>query len=191
MEPKLILASSSPRRQQLLSQVQIPFEIRTHDIDELAIHETKPAKKVTQLAIEKARQLAFQKQNEIILAADTIVSFGDQILGKPNDKHEAHQMISMLSGKEHDVYTGVAIRAHDHESIFYEKTKVEFWPLTDDEIEWYTNTNDPYDKAGAYGIQTIGATFVKKIIGDYYNVVGLPVSRVVRELRAFSIYPTE
>lgn len=189
MKVKLVLASTSPRRQQLLKQVQIPFTVRTANIDESTIVRDNPTEKVKQLAMEKARRVSFHKPNEIILAADTIVCFDDHILGKPTDKQEAIQMLSMLSGREHDVYTGVAIKTPDRITTFYDQTKVAFWPLSLEEIEWYASTEDPYDKAGAYGIQSIGAIFVKKIIGDYYNVVGLPLSRVVRELRKFSIYP--
>ncbi len=94
-------------------------------------------------------------------------------------------MISRLSGSIHEVFTGVMIRSTEESKIFVERTMVEFWPLKEDEIDWYLSTDEPYDKAGAYGIQSIGAMFVKQIIGDYYNVVGLPISRVVRELREF------
>ena len=175
----LILASSSPRRQELLKQVNIPFTIRKPAIDETQITTKDPVEKVQQI----------QNEYEVILAADTVVSYEQTIFEKPKNKEEAFNMIHSLSGDTHDVYTGVNIRSTEHESIFVERTKVVFWPLSKSEIEWYVSTDDPYDKAGAYGIQSLGAIFVKEIIGDYYNVVGLPLSRVVRELRKFSIYP--
>lgn len=185
----LILASSSPRRQELLKQVNIPFTIRKPSIDETQITTKDPVEKVQQLAIRKGRAIQIQNEYEVILAADTVVSYEQTIFEKPKNKEEAFNMIHSLSGETHDVYTGVNIRSTEHESIFVERTKVVFWPLSKSEIEWYVSTDDPYDKAGAYGIQSLGAIFVKEIIGDYYNVVGLPLSRVVRELRKFSIYP--
>lgn len=185
----LILASSSPRRQQLLKQVNIPFQVRIPNVDESAILATDPVEKVKQLAMMKAKHVPFHNENEVILAADTVVAFERTIFEKPKDKTEAYQMIAALSGNAHDVYTGVMIRSQDDERIFVERTQVVFWPLTQEEIEWYISTSDPYDKAGAYGIQSLGSMFVKEIAGDYYNVVGLPISRVVRELRDFSIYP--
>lgn len=189
MAAKLILASSSPRRQELLRQVHIPYKIRTTEVDELSLNENNPQKIVQQLALIKAESAMRQNLKEVILAADTIICYQDRILGKPNNKEEAMDMLSMLSGNEHEVYTGVAIQSTADLYVFFEKTKVTFWPLSPEEIEWYIETKEPFDKAGAYGIQGSGAIFVKKIVGDYYNVVGLPISRVVRELRRFSIYP--
>lgn len=189
MTKNLILASSSPRRQELLHQVQIPFTLRTSQIDESNIKTNNPSEKVKQLAILKGKNVSIQQKNEVILSADTVVSYNHQIFEKPKNKEDAIQMLSVLNGSIHDVYTGVMIRSQSDEVVFVEQTKVEFWPLSDEEINWYVSLNDPYDKAGAYGIQSIGAIFVKQIIGDYYNVVGLPISRVVRELKKFSIHP--
>lgn len=189
MSKKLILASSSPRRQELLQQVGITYSVRTETINESSIIITNPIEKVEQLAILKGKSIPFHSSNEVILSADTVVSFNENIFEKPKNKEEAYEMITSLSGTTHEVLTGVMIRSTDHEEIFVAETKVEFWPLTEQEINWYINTNDPYDKAGGYGIQSLGSIFVKQIIGDYYNVVGLPLSRVVRELRAFGITP--
>lgn len=186
---KLILASSSPRRQELIKQVKIPFTVRTPNIDESLIIAKDPVERVTQLATIKGRNVPIQDENEVILAADTVVAYKQTIFEKPKNREEAFQMISALSGDVHDVFTGVMIRSDHEERVFVERTKVVFWPLTPEEIEWYVSTNDPYDKAGAYGIQSLGSIFVKEIIGDYYNVVGLPLSRVVRELKHFLIYP--
>ncbi len=189
MGKELILASSSPRRQELLKQVNIPFQIRTANVDESVIQTTNPIEKVKQLAELKGQAIPFQHKNEVILAADTIVAHNERIFEKPKDKEEAYYMMSTFSGNSHDVYTGVLIRSDEKEVIFVEKTKVEFWPLTDEEIKWYISTDDPYDKAGGYGIQSLGSIFVKQIVGDYYNVMGLPISKVVRKLRDFQIYP--
>ncbi|HLR71841.1 MAG TPA: Maf family protein [Pseudogracilibacillus sp.] len=188
---QLILASSSPRRQALLEQVNIPFSIRKPTIDETTLSTTDdPQEKVKQLAILKGEHTPMTQDNEVILSADTIVSYRGSIFGKPQSKKDAFEMLTTLSGKRHDVYTGVSIRTNKQQLSFVEQTEVEFYPLTDEEITWYVATTDPYDKAGAYGIQNLGAIFVKQIIGDYYNVVGLPISRVAQELKQFSVYPT-
>lgn len=187
MTKKLILASSSPRRQELLQQVGIPFSVRKANIDESKITTSDPIEKVKQLAMLKGINVPLQNKDEVILSADTVVAYNQHIFEKPKDIKEARQMITSLSGSIHEVFTGVMVRSSDHENIFVEKTKVEFWPLSTDDIEWYVATDEPYDKAGAYGIQNLGAVLVKQIIGDYFNVVGLPLSRVVRELRKFEV----
>ncbi len=187
MSSRLILASSSPRRQELLEQVGIEFSVRVADVDESEIVTNDPVEKVQQLAVLKSEHVPFMHDQEVILAADTVVVHANKIFGKPKNKQEARQMIESLSGTTHDVYTGVAIRSKHEQVVFAEKTVVEFWPLDSVEIDWYIETNEPDDKAGAYAIQGLGARFVKQINGDYYNVVGLPVSRVVRELRKFGI----
>lgn len=186
MQKRLILASSSPRRRELLRQVGINFSVRVTEIDESNVTTNDPVEKVKQLALLKGRSIPVD-EDEVTLAADTIVAYNKEIFGKPNNQEEAFQMIRTLSGEQHEVYTGVVIRAVFGEIGFVEKTVVEFWPLDDEEIKYYIQTDDPYDKAGGYGIQSLGAIFVKQIIGDYYNVVGLPLSRVVRELTTFGI----
>ncbi|QGH33720.1 septum formation inhibitor Maf [Gracilibacillus salitolerans] len=185
----LILASSSPRRQELLRQVHIPFTIRKPEVDESQITVTDPAEKVKQLAMLKGRDVPIQDKDEVILSADTVVSLQQNIFEKPTAKQAAFKMIEAMSGHKHEVYTGVMLRSSDQEIVFVESTTVEFWPLTEEEIISYVETDEPYDKAGGYGIQSVGAMFVKGIIGDYYNVVGLPISRVVRELSKFEIFP--
>ncbi|RIU90132.1 Maf family protein [Oceanobacillus picturae] len=186
---KLILGSSSPRRQELLKQVHLPFSVRTPDIDESQIRTNNPVEKVEQLAIRKSQAIPLLDEKEVILTADTVVSYKQQIFEKPKNKETAIQMISDLSGETHEVYTGVKIRSLEQELVFVERSEVEFWPLSEEEIDWYVSTTDPYDKAGAYGIQSLGAAFVKRINGDYATIVGLPISKVVRELRPFSIFP--
>jgi septum formation protein len=185
----LILGSSSPRRQELLKQVHLPFSIRTPDIDESQITTNNPIEKVEQLAIRKSQAIPLLDEKEVILTADTVVSYKEQIFEKPKNKEAAIQMISELSGETHEVYTGVKIRSSEQELVFVERSEVEFWPLSEEEINWYVSTPDPYDKAGAYGIQSLGAAFVKRINGDYATIVGLPISKVIRELRQFSIFP--
>lgn len=186
---QLILASSSPRRKDLLEQVNIPYELRKQEADESKLPFYNPHDYVKALAELKGRSVPFSSADEVILTADTVVSIDDKVLGKPSSREEAFEMISMLSGQVHEVYTGVMIRSTEQERFIVEKTSVEFWPLTKEDIELYLDMEDYADKAGGYGIQTHGAMLVKKIEGDYYNVVGLPLSRVVRSLSAFSIYP--
>ncbi|WP_339230933.1 Maf family protein [Oceanobacillus sp. FSL K6-2867] len=186
---KLILASTSPRRQELLNQVRIPFTSKNPNVDESQITTNDPIEKVKQLAMLKAENVPIDHDNEVILAADTVVAYKQTIFEKPDNREQAHEMISELSGDLHDVFTGVMIRSYKEKTVFAEHTQVEFWPLKANEIESYVSSMDPYGKAGAYGIQSLGALLVKQINGDYYNVMGLPISRVVRELRKFSIYP--
>lgn len=187
---KLILASGSPRRQALLKQIHIPFTmIRKPNVDEEQIQTADPQEKVLQLAALKNEHTPIEHPDEVILSADTAVSHQNRIFGKPKDQQDAMNMISLLSGDVHDVYTGVVIRSNQKEISFVERTEVTFRPLSRDEIEWYITKDEPYDKAGAYGIQGMGAIFVKGITGDYFNVVGLPVSRVAQKLRSFFVYP--
>lgn len=187
MEKKLILASSSPRRQELLKQVGIEFSVRVAEVDETEVIANDSKERVKSLALLKGRNVSLKYDNEVILSADTIVAYNNQMLEKPKDKDEAYEMIRALSGTKHEVYTGAAIRSANKEIVFVEQTVVEFWLLEDEEIKRYIQTNEPYDKAGGYGIQSMGALFVKQIVGDYYTVVGLPLSRVVRELKSFGI----
>ncbi len=189
MKKQLILASSSPRRQELLKQAQIPFQLRKQEVDESIVPLAEPVETVTKLAKLKGESMSIRANNEVILTADTVVAFQNNIFGKPRDEEEAYRMISALSGNRHDVYTGVMIRSLENAILFTVKTEVEFWNLSDNEIRTYVHTREPYDKAGAYGIQGIGALLVKSINGDYFNVVGLPLSKTVRELRNFGIYP--
>lgn len=189
MENKLILASSSPRRQALLRLAQLSYHIRIPDLDESIVTGNNPIEKVSELAKMKNKKISLDNEKEVILAADTVVSYNQTIFEKPSNKTEAKDMIRSLSGHTHHVFTGVYIRNSAHERAFVECTEVSFWELSDEEIDRYVTTKEPYDKAGGYGIQSLGAMFVKEMVGDYYNVVGLPISRVVRELRAFSIFP--
>ncbi|PAE11154.1 septum formation inhibitor Maf [Niallia circulans] len=184
LKQTLILASSSPRRKELLEELQIPFVISSSNIDESFNPSISPNEIVMELARRKVEAIYADEQYPFILGADTVVYLNGAILGKPASPEEAFRMLRELSGKTHSVYTGVAIMANGICSTFYEKTDVLFWELTDDEIHDYLDTGEPFDKAGAYGIQGVGRTLVKEIKGDYFTVVGLPISRTVRELKA-------
>ncbi|MBU8905042.1 Maf family protein [Desertibacillus haloalkaliphilus] len=184
-----ILASGSPRRKELLEQAFLPFTISTSSIDEQINPNHTPSEAVESLARQKATDVFEKNPDAIVLGSDTVVALDQQILGKPKDADHARAMLSQLSGTEHAVYTGVAIVSKDQTRTFHERTSVTFWELTADEIEQYVSTNEPFDKAGAYGIQGFGATLVKSIAGDYFSVVGLPLARTVRELKSFGITP--
>jgi septum formation protein len=180
----IVLASQSPRRKQLLEWAEVPFEIVIQPTDESFPPQLKPTQVAMHIAGNKA--LAIQKsrrEDEIILAADTIVVLNDRIIGKPRDREEAVSILMALSGEKHEVITGVAIRKGDVEIDFADITEVEFHDLSVEQIEFYVDKYKPYDKAGAYAIQEwIGVVGIKSVKGDFYNVMGLPVSRVVREL---------
>jgi septum formation protein len=181
---KIILASQSPRRKQLLEWAEIPFEIVVKETDERFPPGIEPAEAAVYIARNKA--LAIQQQrasSEIILAADTMVVLGEAIIGKPVHREEAVSILLALSGEKHLVITGVVIRKGEKEIAFADITEVEFHDLTIAQIEFYVDKYKPFDKAGAYAIQEwIGVVGIKLIRGDFYNVMGLPVSRVVREL---------
>jgi septum formation protein len=185
---RLILASSSPRRKELLSYALLPFDVYPSQIKEVMDPGLTAEELVCSLADQKARDVFSQYPDAVIIGSDTIVVLDGKPLGKPQDEQEAREILRMLSGRTHEVFTGVSLIAGDRSSIFAEKTEVRFWPLTAEEIEWYITTKEPFDKAGSYGIQGKGSVFVHSIIGDYYNVMGLPVSRVVRELEGFGIF---
>ncbi len=184
MGHKIILASKSPRRKQLLELAEIDFEIITKDTDEryplgMAIEEVP-----VYIAMLKAKDIQADYANRKILAADTIVVLNDKIIGKPKDREDAIKILSSLSGKVHTVITGVVILENETVIQFSDSTEVEFHSIAKQEIEYYIDTYKPYDKAGAYAIQEwIGAIAIKKINGCFYNVMGLPVSRVVEVIR--------
>ena len=178
---KLVLASKSPRRSEILKNAGIDFTVRVADADETIPEGTKPEDAVVFLAARKA--LAVERaDDETVLGADTIVVLDDKILGKPKDREDAYNMIKNLSGRVHSVFTGVCAVGNGMSLTFAEETKVEFYPLTEDEINEYIGTDEPYDKAGAYGIQGLASKFIRGIQGDYFNVVGLPVSSVYKKI---------
>ena len=181
---KIILASQSPRRKQLLEWAEIPFDVIVQPTDE-----SYPANlSVDEIAIHIARNkaLIIKKNNQstnAILAADTIVVLNNEVIGKPKDREDAIAILTKLSGKKHTVITGVVILHDENEIAFADTTAVEFHSITNDQIVFYVDKYQPYDKAGAYAIQEwIGVIGIKSVTGDFYNVMGLPVSRVVQAL---------
>lgn len=186
---KIILASKSPRRKELIKYLGMPFEIITAEADE-TVEDVSPAEAVLEISKRKARAVKAARgvfEDEVIVGADTVVSLDGVILGKPADREEAKKTLSFLSGKSHEVFTGVTLvfekEGKTVEKSFFEKTAVTFLPLTEEEIERYLDVNEYADKAGSYAIQGVFSAHVKGIEGDYNNVVGLPVSRIYRELK--------
>lgn len=179
----IILASKSPRRKELLSMCCEDFEIIPTDVDETLPENISPDKAVEYLSKIKAEPL--RNKNAVVIGSDTVVALGNLILGKPKDDSDAYNMLKMLSGKTHSVYTGVTLMNGEREVTFHEKTDVTFYELTDEEIREYVASGECRDKAGAYGIQGLGGLLIERINGDYNNVVGLPVSRLNRELKKF------
>ncbi len=181
---KIILASGSPRRRELMEQAGIPFETDVSEADENIDEDLAPAEYVTELSLRKAKAIATKHGEDIIIGADTIVALDDRILGKPKDEAEAYEMLSLLAGRTHSVYTGVTILYPEAES-FYEKTDVTMYPADEELLRSYARCGEPLDKAGAYGIQGKGALLVERIDGDYYNVMGLPIASLYRRLKRF------
>lgn len=181
----VLLASASPRRQELLKFAVPDFEICPADIDETIPPEIAPEKASEYLAVQKARAVAKVHPEDIVIGCDTVVLLDGEIMGKPKNEKNAFEMLSRLSGHTHKVITGVCICSKDGEKSFSQCTEVDFYPLTDEEIRAYIATGDPMDKAGAYGIQSEGCILVKGIRGDFFNVVGLPVARLRREIKSF------
>jgi septum formation protein len=182
----IILASQSPRRKQLLQWAEIDFEVLIHPTDESFPAGLSPAEAAMHIAMEKARAVQQQAKNRTIIAADTIVVLKNDIIGKPKDREDAIHILSRLNGTAHQVITGVAIKKENKEINFYDVTDVDFHTLTQEQITFYVDKYKPFDKAGAYAIQEwIGVIGIKSIKGDFYNVMGLPVSRVVQALADF------
>ena len=179
---KLVLASASPRRKELLGLFHIPFEIRVADIDETM----DPAKSAFDEVARVSRMKAAATPRtceEVVVAADTIVVCEGRVLGKPHSEEEAVAMLRLLSGRDHQVMTGVTVAAGEQIQSFTEVTDIHFRELSDKEIKAYVSTGEPMDKAGAYGIQGGAALFCTRMVGDYYNVMGLPVCRLGQVLR--------
>ena len=190
MTPKIILASNSPRRRELLTQIGLSFTVSPADVDESILPGESPEAYAVRVALDKARTAAVRAREGIVIAADTIVVIGDSILGKPADAKEAAGMLAMLAGKEHRVVTALAVMdAVTTKSVTRTSvTMVWFRDLTRREIDAYVATGEPMDKAGAYGIQERGALLVDRIEGCYSNVVGLPLSLLGEMLREFGVY---
>lgn len=183
---ELILASASPRRKELLEKIGLPFTVQPAKGEE-RITQKSPAAVVMELSRQKAEEIAaVQTEDCIIIGADTVVAKGEKIMGKPKDAADAKQMLRSIADDCHQVYTGVTLirtGAHPQSVTFQEKTDVFLYPISDAELDAYIASGDPMDKAGAYGIQGDFAIYVKRIAGDYYNVVGLPIGRAYQELK--------
>ena len=188
---KIILASASPRRRELLNQIGIEHDVLVSNIDESGPCKLPPKLYVESLATMKAKAVAkdlkYKKEDILVIGADTIVVLGNEILGKPKDSQDAKNMLGILSGKMHIVYTGVTVinANNNHMESFVEGTKVYFREMTKKEIDSYVSTKEPLDKAGSYGIQGRGGVFVEKIEGDYFTVMGLPICKLYETLQRF------
>ncbi len=180
---KVILASSSPRRRELMTLAEIKYDVCIKNVDETVPAGILPEDAVKMTARKKASAVAQLNDDAIVVGADTVVVYNNQIIGKPKDKDDAVKILRMLSGKEHEVITGVCLVHNKKAEIFSCTSKVKFYDLTEEEIRHYVAGGEPMDKAGAYGIQGKGCVFVEKIEGDYFNIVGLPISRVAREIK--------
>ena len=179
----LILASASPRRKELLGLFHIPFSIRVADIDETMDSNAAPFDEVARVSRLKALAVP-REENDVVIAADTIVVCGGRVLGKPHSEEEAVSMLRLLSGRDHQVMTGVTVVTGETRETFTEVTDIHFRELSEKEIRAYVATGEPMDKAGAYGIQGGAALFCSRMVGDYYNVMGLPVCRLGDSLKA-------
>ena len=178
----IILASKSPRRKELLEMAGYDFVVKTYDVEE-DIQDDNPVEYVEKTALKKGIIASQNNPEDIIISADTIVVLDDKILEKPKDKLDAYSMIKSYKGRNHHVYTGVAILYKNECINFYEDTIVSVCDLTDEEIMNYVNTDEPYDKAGAYAIQGIFGKYIEKIEGDYFNVMGLPLCAINKHLK--------
>ncbi len=185
---EFILASGSPRRRALLEQIGLSdFSVLPADVDETIAPGTPPHQAVMDLSARKAEAVAADHPDALILAADTVVAFDGHILGKPHSAREAEEMLHALSGRVHEVHTGFTLRRGSQIETGHETTQVSFRELTGGEIKAYVATGEPMDKAGAYGIQGLGALLVRGIQGDYFNVMGLPLCRVGTALKNFGL----
>jgi septum formation protein len=175
---EIVLASASPRRQELLKNAGIPFSVRPANLEEVRRPNEDPRAFAERMAREKAEVVHESMPHACILGADTVVVVEDQVLGKPTSAPDAARMLRLLAGRQHQVITGVCLLGNGFEDVRSETTAVDFNPLTEDEIQHYISTGEPMDKAGAYGIQGLASRWISRIEGDYFNVVGLPVALV-------------
>lgn len=182
----LILASGSKRRIELLKDSGIEFKVVLSDIEEVIDPKLKLEEVATSLAREKAYNVFLKNQEDVVIAADTIVVLDDEILGKPIDEEDAYKMLKKLEGKTHEVITGVAIISKDQEEVFYKKSFVTMKELSDLQIQEYIKTGEPMDKAGSYGIQGLGKKLIESYQGDFFTIMGLPLTDVLKKLKKFN-----
>ncbi|MBE5784609.1 MAG: septum formation inhibitor Maf [Clostridiales bacterium] len=185
---RLILASQSPRRREMLALMDYEYEVIVSDANE-DVPLCAPAEFVEKLAEKKAEAVFSTHRDCCVIGADTIVYLDGNIIGKPKDKADAFHILSRLSSRTHTVYTGVAILTEGRRQLFHDKTDVTFASLSPEEIHAYISTKEPLDKAGAYGIQGPGSLLVERVNGSYFNVIGMPNQKLYRALREFGIYP--
>ena len=184
----VILASKSPRRAELLARMGLDFVVVPADVDETVDPRLTPAEAVAEISARKARAAcADALPGQIVVACDTVVALDGRIFGKPANRTDAAAMLRVLSGRTHEVFSGLTVCTKDRSETMCERTTVAFRALEPEEIEAYLDTGEPFDKAGAYGIQGVGAMLITEIHGDYYNVMGLPVCRLLTLLRAFGM----
>lgn len=181
----LILASGSPRRRELLSLYTTDFTACASDFDESTVTADTPAHLVEQLARGKCLAVSAQHPGDVVIGCDTVVDVNGEVFGKPHSVEDAKQMLHALSGAIHEVHTGVCISNGSRTESFVDSCKVSFFPLSEEEIDFYASTKEPYDKAGAYAIQGRAALWLDRIEGDYYTIMGLPLSRTVQLLARF------
>jgi septum formation protein len=184
---KIILASKSPRRKQILEQFGLNFEVEVSDFDESQIAFKTPIEMVEKLSFEKAKIIAERNPDAVIIGADTIVIFKNEIIGKPKSEKDAIRILNLLSGNMHEVVTGFTVMEDKKSITSYVSSRVKFKQLSDAEITTYVATGEPMDKAGGYGIQSKGGLFIERIAGDYFNVVGLPIFALAEVLRDFGV----
>ena len=188
---RIILASQSPRRQELIGYILSEYEVIVSEVEETLPDGIAPEDLPVYLAGVKAQAVAAEHPDDVVIGADTMVILDGQVLGKPKDADDAFHMLRSLSGKAHTVITGCAILQDGRMTTFADRTRVEFYPLSDREILDYIATGEPFDKAGAYGIQGRGSVLVKRIEGDFFNVMGLPVARLKREMERVGALPRQ
>lgn len=182
---KIILASKSPRRKQLLEMLNIPFDVVVADIEEEINPDNDLVKEIEKLSYQKANAVFKDHNDCLVIGADTIVKINNEVLGKPKNYDQAKQMLEKLSNQTHEVVTGCTILVDNIVETFSEVSKVTFYPLSEKEIDEYIKTNEPMDKAGAYAIQGLGAKFIKSIDGDFYTIMGLPVAKLYHRLKKY------
>jgi len=183
---RIILASKSPRRKELMGLLFPQFEVQASDVDETLPEGVSLGRAVELLALRKGQAVAGAEPDALVIAADTLVTLGSVVLGKPTGREDAARMLRLLSGRGHQVYTGGALLEGERTNRFHCVTDVEFSPLTEEEIRWYLSTGEPFDKAGAYGIQGYGARFIRGVREDFFNVMGLPVNELYRQIMQFT-----
>jgi len=182
---KLILASGSPRRKEVLKIAGWDFDVIASDVEEKLLEGLTNVERIKAIALSKAKQVSATHPDAVVIGADTMILFNDELLGKPKDEMDAKKILRKLSGTTNVCITAFAIVSDAKIVVDHTTTEIDLREISDEEIEWYVNTKEPMDKAGAYAVQGLGAVFVKEIRGDYFGILGLPISKIVKELEEF------